>query len=133
MAVGAGIAVIGFLLAVGLQRLQTEPRSLWSRAGTLIVLAAGASSAVLLWGGITSFIDISRLAFDHPPPGTLVDVGGYHMHVLVEGDAGDGPTVIWIPGGHGQGLALYHLHAAIRDETRSILFDRPGTGWSDPG
>ena len=133
MAVGAGIAVIGFLLAVGLRRPQPEPRSAWSRAGTLVVLAVGASSAFLLWGGITSFIDISRLALSHPPPGTLVDVGGYQLHILAEGDAGDGPTVIWIPGGHGQGLALYHLHAAIRDETRSILFDRPGTGWSDPG
>ncbi len=133
MAVGAGIAVIGLLVAIGLKRLQPKLGYLWSRAGTLVVLGAGASSAVLLWGGITSFVDISRLALDHPPPGTLVDVGGYQMHILAEGDAGDGPTVIWIPGGHGQGLALYHLHAAIRDETRSILFDRPGTGWSDPG
>ena len=133
MAVGAGIAVIGFLLAVGLRRLQPEPRSGWSRAGTLVVLGAGASSAILLWGGITSFVGISRLTLDHPPPGALVDGGGYRMHILAEGDARGGPTVIWIPGGHGQGLALYHLHAAIRDETRSILFDRPGTGWSDAG
>ena len=133
MAVGAGIAVIGFLFAVGLRRLQPEPPALWSRAGTLVVLAAGASSAILLWGGVTSFIHISRLALDHPPPGALVDVGGYRMHILAEGEARGGPTVIWIPGGHGQGLALYHLHAATRDETRSILFDRPGTGWSDAG
>ena len=133
IAIGAGIAVIGLLLAVGLRRLQPEPHSLWSRAGTLVVLAAGASSAILLWGGVTSFIHISRLALDHPAPGALVDVGGYRMHILAEGDARGGPSVIWIPGGHGQGFALYHLHAAIQAGTRSILFDRPGTGWSDPG
>ena len=41
--------------------------------------------------------------------------------------------MVWIPGAHAQGLALHHLHVAIRNEARSVLFDRPGTGWSDPG
>jgi pimeloyl-ACP methyl ester carboxylesterase len=28
---------------------------------------------------------------------------------------------------------MHHLHRAFRGETRSILIDRPGTGWSDTG
>ncbi len=76
---------------------------------------------------------ISRAQNAYPPMGKLVDVGGYRLHILAEGDAKGGPTLVWIPGGHGAGLALYHLHKAMRGETRSILFDRPGTGWSDTG
>ena len=93
----------------------------------------GAAAALLLVGAVASVVTLMRLRAEHPPPGELVDIGSHRMHILAEGDARDGPPVIWIPGAHAQGLALHHLHAALRNETRSILFDRPGTGWSDPG
>ena len=92
-----------------------------------------AGSALLLGAALVTVVTLTRLGGQHPPLGELVDVGGYRMHILAEGDDRGGPTVIWIPGAHAQGLALHHLHAAVREETRSILFDRPGTGWSDPG
>jgi len=123
----AAISVI--LLLLSRQRQAGQP----TRRARLVGVLVGAFSVFVLIAAAMSMIEIRRLADAHPPPGTLVDVGGFRMHILAEGDAGSGPTVIWIPGGHAQGLALHHLHAAIRDETRSILFDRPGTGWSDPG
>ena len=92
-----------------------------------------AGSALLMLGALASLFTVMRLSSQHPPPGERVDVGGYRMHILAEGESRGGPTVIWIPGAHAQGLALHHLHVAVRNETRSILFDRPGTGWSDPG
>lgn len=128
--IGLIVAAISVSLLVCSRRLRAGQRA--RVAGVLGVLV-GAFSAFVLTGAAMSMIEIRRLADAHPPPGTLVDVGGYRMHILAEGDAGGGPTVIWIPGGHAQGLALHHLHAAVRGETRSILFDRPGTGWSDPG
>ena len=76
----------------------------------------------------------ARVARALPPPGRLVDLGGYRMHVLAEGQARDGrPAVVWFAGGHASGYAMHHLHRAFRGETRSILIDRPGTGWSDSG
>ena len=77
---------------------------------------------------------LARARRDHPPPGRLVDIGGYRIHVLAEGEARDGrPPVVWFAGGHASGYAIHHLHRALRGETRSILIDRPGTGWSDVG
>jgi pimeloyl-ACP methyl ester carboxylesterase len=66
--------------------------------------------------------------------GRLVDLGGYRVHLLAEGTtpAGRAP-VVWFAGGHAGGFAIHHLHRAFRGETRSILIDRPGTGWSDAG
>jgi len=74
----------------------------------------------------------------YPPPGQLVDVGGYQMHILAEGPQAEGSqkndaTIVWISGAHEQGLVLHHLHKAVRGGRRTILFDRPGTGWSDVG
>lgn len=133
MVIGLVVAAISVVLLVFLRRLRAgQPMRRDRPLGVLAVLV-GAFSAVVLIAAATSMIELRRLANAHPPPGTLVDIGGYRMHILAEGHAGNGPAVIWIPGGHAQGLALYHLHAAIRDETRSIIFDRPGTGWSDPG
>lgn len=133
VAIGLVVASISVILLVCSRRVRAgQPTGRARLVGVLGVLV-GAFSAFVLIAVAMSMIELRRLADAHPPPGTLVDVGGYRMHILAEGDAGGGPTVIWIPGGHAQGLALHHLHVAIRYETRSILFDRPGTGWSDPG
>lgn len=67
-----------------------------------------------------------------PPVGTLYEIEGAQVHMLAEGESGGNYPVIWVTGGHGEGLGMYHLHKRIRGETRSILFDRTGSGWSDP-
>lgn len=133
VAIGVVVAAIGVLLLLVSRRPITGQRTGRARLARALGVLVPAFSVFVLAAAAVSMIEIRRLASQHPAPGTLVDVGGYRMHILAEGDAGDGPTVIWIPGGHAQGLALHHLHSAIRGETRSILFDRPGTGWSDPG
>ena len=77
---------------------------------------------------------LRRTRLGLPPPGVMVDMGGYRIHVLAEGETRAGrPPVVWFAGGHASGYAIHHLHRAFRGETRSILIDRPGTGWSDVG
>ncbi len=131
--IGLVIAAVGVALLIFWPRARTGPHARRGRLSRALGLLVVAFSVLVLVAALVSVTEIRRLAGEHPPPGTLVDVGGYRMHILAEGDTGGGPTVIWIPGAHAQGLAFYHLHAALRSETRSILFDRPGTGWSDPG
>ncbi len=129
---GSGLFVAGVVGLLGVLIVRLAPRvgHRWIR-----VIGAGVSAvaALLAVGGAVSMVRIKTAMAKFPPPGRLVDVGGYRMHILAEGDAKGGPTVIWIPGSHEAGLNLNHLHQAIRQETRSILFDRPGTGWSDAG
>jgi pimeloyl-ACP methyl ester carboxylesterase len=110
----------------------------WSRRGRrrsplVVGWIVIAGSGVLAAGATYHLVRVAQVRAEHPVPGKLVDVGGYRLHLLAEGDARGGPTVVWMPGGHAGGFALYHLHAAMRGETRSILIDRPGSGWSDPG
>ena len=126
--IGLVVAAVGVALLILWPRARTGKRARLGRLARALGLLVVAFSILVLVAAVVSVTEIRRLASEHPPPG-----GGYRMHILAEGDAGDGPTVIWIPGAHAQGLALHHLHTAIRGETRSILFDRPGTGWSDPG
>jgi pimeloyl-ACP methyl ester carboxylesterase len=107
--------------------------------------AGGAARGVLAGVGVVLGALLALAALRHrltlagtrralPPPGRLIDLGGYRVHVLAEGEARSGrPPVVWFAGGHAAGHAMHHLHRALRGETRSILIDRPGTGWSDAG
>ena len=129
---GSGLVVAAIVLALGvvIVRAGAGVGRRWIRfIGYPIVLVG----VLLGVGGAVAWRRIIKARHDYPPPGRLVDVGGYRMHLLAEGDAKGGPTVVWLVGSHGPGFELYHLHKAMREETRSILFDRPGTGWSDPG
>lgn len=90
-------------------------------------------AGLLLIGGIAAVTRANLMEARYQPMGERLDVGGYRMHILAEGAANGRPTVIWIPGSRAPGLAFYYHHKKIRSETRSILFDRPGTGWSDVG
>ncbi|MEV7864025.1 alpha/beta fold hydrolase [Streptomyces hirsutus] len=104
--------------------------------GPVSFLPGGALLAVgglLGAGSLRHLRRIARISKRYPPPGQLVDVGGHRMHVLAEGERAGMPTVVWMPGGHVGGYAMYHLHALMRGEARSVLVDRPGTGWSGPG
>jgi pimeloyl-ACP methyl ester carboxylesterase len=99
-----------------------------------LLLLGCALGVVLALASLRHLWVLSQARRANPPPGRLLDLGGYRVHLLAEGQARGGrPPVVWFAGGHAGGYAIHHLHRAFRGETRSILIDRPGTGWSDTG
>jgi pimeloyl-ACP methyl ester carboxylesterase len=66
----------------------------------------------------------------YPPPGKLVDVGGRHIHFLSLG-AGT-PPVVFIHALGGNVLDFLDFHSRLAGEMRVVVYDRAGTGWSDP-
>jgi len=66
----------------------------------------------------------------YPPPGQLVDIGGYRLHMQ---SAGEGtPTVILEDGAFGESLSWASIQPEVAKFTRVISYDRAGCGWSDP-
>jgi pimeloyl-ACP methyl ester carboxylesterase len=125
----------GLLVAVALAALAgIVGRMLGGLVGQVITAIGVITALGLALASLRHLMTLARARRRHPPPGRLVDLGGYRVHILAEGRVRDGrPPVVWFAGGHASGLAIHHLHRAFRDETRSILIDRPGTGWSDTG
>ena len=108
--------------------------ALGGMAGSVLALIGCGLAAVLAAASLRHVLTLARARRAHPAPGRLVDLGGSRVHVVADGPTRDGrPPVVWFAGGHASGLAIHHLHRAFRGETRSILIDRPGTGWSDTG
>lgn len=69
----------------------------------------------------------SRLEDRQPPPGQLIDVGGYRLHLCVAGEAT--PTIVL---DHSLGgVEGYFLIEELSKLARVCIYDRAGYGWSD--
>ena len=98
-------------------------RRLAALFGLIVVLAlVGASYETIATAG-----DARR----YPPPGQLVDVGGYRLHIQCVG-AGS-PTVVLDAGLGGSSLDWSLVQPELGRSTRVCAYDRAGMGWSDPG
>jgi len=65
----------------------------------------------------------------YPPPGQLVDVGGYRLHIHCTGEGS--PTVV-IESGWGDMSATWGwVQPEVAKTTRVCTYDRAGMGWSE--
>src|SRR5574338_1604886 len=64
-----------------------------------------------------------------PPPGQLVDAGGYRMHIFCIGQGS--PTVILDASNMGTVSSWAWIQPEIARTTRVCAYDRPDAGWSD--
>jgi pimeloyl-ACP methyl ester carboxylesterase len=75
----------------------------------------------------------ARLAAKYPPPGQMVDVGGYRMHIDCQGDPAGSPTVVMDAGQGEPGLTWALVQPEVAGFTRVCTYDRAGLGWSERG
>ena len=87
----------------------------------LVVLLAG----ILIAGQVARRILGKRF----PPPGTMLELQGYRLHVRCEGE---GPATVLLESGLSDfSLQWSRLQALIAQATRTCSYDRAGLGWSD--
>ena len=67
----------------------------------------------------------------YSPPGKLVDVGGYRLHLNCTGKSG--PTVVLIAGAGDFSFDWGLVQPGVSRFTRGCSYDRAGLAWSDPG
>lgn len=65
-----------------------------------------------------------------PPPGKLVDVGGYKLHIYCIGEGS--PTVILDSAADMMSSDWAWIQPEIAKNTQVCSYDRAGMGWSDP-
>ena len=67
---------------------------------------------------------------NYPPPGQLVDVGGYRLHLYCVGEGS--PTVVLDTLGEGTSVNWGWVQPEVAKTTRVCAYDRAGRGWSEP-
>ena len=65
----------------------------------------------------------------HAPPGRMIDLGGYRVHLNCTG--GEKPTVMIAGAGYSFDWSL--VQPAVSSFARVCTYDPPGSAWSDPG
>jgi pimeloyl-ACP methyl ester carboxylesterase len=90
----------------------------------LIVLAAFAGTT---YQWLATRKDLAATA----PPGRLVDIGGYRLHLWCTGDGA--PAVILDTGLGGSSAGWGYVQPDVARFTRVCSYDRAGMGYSDPG
>jgi pimeloyl-ACP methyl ester carboxylesterase len=77
------------------------------------------------YNGIKTAVEARR----YPPPGAMVDIGGYRLHLLCEGS---GPRLVILDAGAGAwSFMMGRLQRQLRDSVRVCAYDRAALGWSD--
>lgn len=89
-----------------------------------LILVSVCVGAVYQWAAVHRDMNLNH------PPGQLVDVGGYRMHLYCIGQGS--PTVVLEAGLGDTWLTWYKVQPMIARVTRACSYDRSGMGWSDP-
>jgi pimeloyl-ACP methyl ester carboxylesterase len=104
-------------------------RTRWQQIGRIggsVVLALVMLIGV---GWVAGAVAKERLRAAFPPPGRLVDVGGYRMHIHCQGTGS--PTVVLEAGQGESSLTWAGIHATLAQRGRVCAYDRAGYGWSE--
>src|ERR671916_981315 len=98
------------------------------RALLWLIVALLALAAV---GAIYQAIATERAERAYPPPGQMVDVGGYSLHINCVGQGS--PTVVLDAGSGEMSAQWVRVQQEVSDTTRVCAYDRAGMGWSEMG
>jgi pimeloyl-ACP methyl ester carboxylesterase len=82
-------------------------------------------------GAIYQAIATERAERAYPPPGEMVDVGGYSLHINCVGQGS--PTVILDAGSGLFSAQWVRVQRQVSGSTRVCAYDRAGMGWSEMG
>jgi pimeloyl-ACP methyl ester carboxylesterase len=91
-----------------------------------LILLAILLSGLLIAGQVARQVLVKRF----PPPGAMLELQGYRLHVRCEGQ---GPvTVLLVAGLNDFSLQWSRLQPMLSQVTKTCSYDRAGLGWSDP-
>ena len=109
----------------------TTSRTIMRRIWRLLLGLVVALLALAVAGAIYQSIATERAERAYPPPGEMVDVGGYSLHINCVGQGS--PTVLLDAGSGGFSAQWVRVQQEVSGTTRVCAYDRAGMGWSEMG
>jgi len=93
--------------------------------GRIAVLVVGLALVGTIYEPIAEAADAKA----YPPPGQMVDVGGYRLHIHCTGEGS--PTVVIESGWGDMSASWGWVQPEVAKTTRVCSYDRAGMGWSE--
>jgi pimeloyl-ACP methyl ester carboxylesterase len=104
---------------------------MWRWTSRLLIALCGLIVLAAIAGTTYQWLATRKDLAATPPPGHLVDIGGYRLHLSCTGDGA--PAVILDTGLGGSGAGWGFVQPDVARFTRVCSYDRAGMGYSDPG
>src|ERR671910_1269326 len=117
-------------ISLSVMSSSTASRNIW-RIGKALLWLVGALLALAVAGAIYQAIATERAERAYPPPGEMVDVGGYSLHINCVGQGS--PTVVLDAGSGAMSAHWVRVQREVSGTTRVCFYDRAGMGWSEMG
>src|ERR671911_444611 len=117
-------------ISLSVMSSSTASRNIW-RIGKALLALVGALLALAVAGAIYQAIATELAERAYPPPGEMVDVGGYSLHINCVGQGS--PTVLLDAGSGGFSAQWVRVQRQVSGTTRVCAYDRAGMGWSEMG
>jgi pimeloyl-ACP methyl ester carboxylesterase len=111
--------------------LPQKRRRLWRWTRRVLKGFIGLILVLMLVGVVYQFVATKIDERKYPPPGSLVDVGGYRLHLNCMGEGT--PTVVMDAGLGGGSLDWSTVQLEVAKFARVCSYDRAGVAWSDAG
>lgn len=112
----------------------SAPRKLWRLISRILLGLLAALAALLVVGFIFDAVAARSDWQRYPPPGILVDVGGFRLHLYCTGEAVAGRPTVVLEAGSGSASPDWGLvQPEVAKTARVCSYDRAGYAWSDPG
>ena len=100
----------------------------------LINLLTPAAAGLLLSESSTVRAQNVSTSLPYPPPGRLIDIGGWRLHINCTGEAhSPQPTVVLEAGASDFSVEWSLVQPRVARFARVCSYDRAGSGWSDLG
>jgi pimeloyl-ACP methyl ester carboxylesterase len=109
----------------------TTARRLMRRIGMALLGLIVVLLALAVAGAIYQAIATELAERAYPPPGEMVDVGGYSLHINCVGQ--ESPTVVLDAGSGLFSAQWVRVQRQVSGTTRVCAYDRAGLGWSEMG
>src|SRR5882762_1205454 len=103
---------------------EREPRRWVRRLGWMTAALVSVLVVLASMGALYQWVSSNRDRRLNPPPGLLLDVGGYRMHIYCVGQGS--PTVVLESGTGDSWLSWYKVQPQIAQLTRVCSYDRAG-------
>ncbi|MDP9160631.1 MAG: alpha/beta hydrolase [Acidobacteriota bacterium] len=130
LAVGLPLVLLLLTVAAGTSGHAESSRVIYRTLRYCLVVELICGLILACVGAIYQSVSAARERQTYHPPGKLVDVGGYRLHLYCSGTGG--PTVLLDYGLVGTYLDWAYVQPEVAKFTRVCSYDRGGYGWSDP-
>jgi pimeloyl-ACP methyl ester carboxylesterase len=96
---------------------------------TMPIVVAAVAVVIAAAGVVYQLVGLRFDARRYPPPGTMVDVGGRHVHIVCSGSGR--PLVLFESGIAASSLSWTRVLRDVAEFTGGCAYDRAGLGWSE--